>query len=119
MKILISSKNYQDEVVIDERFGRCEFYLIHETPIEKGVKIINTASEGLHGAGPKAAQIAIDHHVDAIITGNLGLKALAVIKETSIKAYYNQGSSIEKNIDLLMAGLLKEIDTPGPSNQGK
>lgn len=119
MKILISCKNNQDHDVIDERFGRCEYYLIYNTQTNQQEKIENTASAGAHGAGPKAAQIAINNRVNSIITGNLGLKALSVIQETDITAYYNQGPSIQDNIQLFLKDGLKAIKSPGPSNQGK
>jgi predicted Fe-Mo cluster-binding NifX family protein len=119
MKIMISSTGKDKESIVDERFGRAEHYIIYDSVKDEYDAIINTAQSGAHGAGPKAAQIAIDQKVDFILTGNLGPKAMRVIEHTAIKAYYLVEGTVLENVNHFLKDDLNEIQNAGPSNAGK
>lgn len=119
MKLLISSTGKDKNSIVDEKFGRAEHYIIYDSKTDNYEDIVNTAQAGAHGAGPKAAQIAIDQNVDCIITGNLGPKAMRVIEHTNIKAYYLKDGTVLENVQLFLRDELDEIQNAGPSNAGK
>lgn len=119
MKIMISSTGTDEKSIVDEKFGRAEHYIIYDSTDEQYTDLVNTAQLGAHGAGPKAAQIAIDEAVDYILTGNLGPKAMRVIEHTDIKVYYVKPGTVRENVNSFQDDLLEEIQKPGPSNVGK
>ena len=119
MKIMISSTGTDENSIVDEKFGRAEHYIIYDSKTDNYDDIVNTAQSGAHGAGPKAAQIAIDEKIDYILTGNLGPKAMRVIEHTDIKAYYLKKGTVMENVKLFLKDALDEIQKPGPSNAGK
>ena len=119
MKIMISSTEKGKNSIVDEKFGRAAHYIIYDSTKNQYNNLFNTAQAGAHGAGPKAAQIAIDEKVDFILTGNLGPKAMRVIEHTNIKAYYLKNGTVKENVELFLKNELEEIQKPGPSNAGK
>ncbi len=119
MKLLISSKGKDKNSIVDERFGRAEHYIIYDSKTDHYDDIVNTAQNGAHGAGPKAAQIAIDKKIDCILTGNLGPKAMRVLEHTAIKTYYLKKGTVLENVLLFLEDALEEIQNAGPSNAGK
>lgn len=119
MKIMISSTGTDENSIVDEKFGRAEHYIVYDSTNDQYDHLVNTAQSGAHGAGPKAAQIAIDEKVDYILTGNLGPKAMRVIEHTNIKAYYLKEGTVSDNVNHFLKDTLEEIQKPGPSNVGK
>ena len=119
MKLMVSSTGKDKNAAVDEKFGRAEHYIIYDTKTESYSALVNTAQVGAHGAGPKAAQIAIDENVDYILTGNLGPKAMRVIEQTPIKAYYLKQGTVLENVQWFLEDALEAIENAGPSNAGK
>ncbi|HQC61411.1 MAG TPA: NifB/NifX family molybdenum-iron cluster-binding protein [Candidatus Pacearchaeota archaeon] len=123
MKIAISStgKNLQDE--IDARFGRCSYFLIVEID-EKNKKIKdfkaieNTAKSQMGGAGITSSEIVAKQEVDAVITVNLGPRALSVFEQFNIKIYQGEGK-INEVVQMFLEGKLKQItNATGPGHHG-
>jgi predicted Fe-Mo cluster-binding NifX family protein len=118
MKILISSKSNESNSGVDNRFARAEFFAIYNSESKEYEFIDNDAKNGAHGAGPKAAQVAIDLGIDVIITGNLGPRALSVIENTNIKSYRISGVTVEENVKNYLDDKLQLIGSAGPSHAG-
>jgi len=111
MRIAISSTGNSIEDDIDERFGRCPYFLIIDIKDKKvkNVKSIeNIAKAQMGGAGIKASEIVASEKVGAIITTNLGPKALSVFEQFNIKIYQGKGK-INDAIKKFINGELKEI----------
>ena len=94
MKIAISSTGKTLESEIDPRFGRCGYFLIVEIK-DKKIKefkaIENTAKAQMGGAGVTAGEIVANEKVDAVITTNLGPRAISVFSQFKIKVYSGKG----------------------------
>lgn len=118
MKIAISATGKTIENLLDMRFGRCEYFQIHDT--ENGeVKIIeNEGQNSGGGAGIAAANQLIDEEVNVIITGNLGPNAFELIEKAGIKAYKCGNIAISSVLDKYKKGELDEIKTSGPAHHG-
>ena len=121
MKIAISSTGKNLESEIDARFGRCPYFLIVEIDNKKmiNVKAIeNTAAGQMGGAGITAAEIVANEKVSAVITTNLGPRALSVFEQFRIKIYQGQGK-IKDAIQKFIKGELTEItNSTGPMRAG-
>jgi len=112
MKIAVSSmgKNLADSV--SEVFGRSPYFIIAE--IENGkikeTEIIeNKGADQTGGAGISAAQLMAEKNVNAVISGNVGPRALNVLRQFNIKVYYGEGI-IKEVLQEFINGELKEID---------
>ncbi len=121
MKIAISSTGKNLDSDIDERFGRCPYFLIAEIEDKKLISskfIGNTASAQSGGAGISAAEIVANEKVDVVITVNLGPRAFQVFSQFGIKIYQGHGK-LKNIINDFINGKLKEIKSAtGPQHMG-
>jgi len=94
MKIAVSTDGDKLHSKVDQRFGRCPYFLIINVDgkeIGTFEAITNEGAVQGHGAGIKAAEQIGELKVEAIITGQLGPNATKVLKELGIKAYSASG----------------------------
>jgi predicted Fe-Mo cluster-binding NifX family protein len=95
MKIAISADGTTAESKIDQRFGRCRYFIVVDTEDKDKIEAVENqgAIQG-HGAGIRAAQQIGELGVKSVITGNLGPNATAVLDKLGIKAYHASGDVI-------------------------
>ena len=112
MKIAISSSENKFSGLIDQRFGRCPFFLLFEDI--KPIEIIENegAIQG-HGAAIKAASQMGEHGVEVVITGELGPNATSALSEMNIKAY-NASGPADEALKKYLNGELTEISKVSP-----
>jgi len=114
MKIAISTEGDTIESPVDQRFGRCKYFLIVDIEGKEINKVEAIENQGIiqgHGAAFKAAEQIGKLGVEAVITGNLGPNATDVLKQLGIKAYQSSGiakDSVQNFID----GELQAISAP-------
>jgi len=125
MKIAISSEGNTIKSLIDQRFGRCKYFLIVEIK-DHEIKGINAVeNKGVmqgHGAGIKAAKQVGDLEVGAVITGNLGPNATDVLNQSKIKVYHGSGmvkDAINKFIDKKLNEITEIAESHSSTNKAK
>ncbi|WBW96926.1 NifB/NifX family molybdenum-iron cluster-binding protein [Oceanirhabdus sp. W0125-5] len=119
MKIAISSMGNSREEIMDMRFGRCGYFIIHDTDTGESYSINNNGLDASGGAGITAAQQVINEKVESIITGNLGPNAFKIINAAGIKAYKGcKNSKVEEMVKAYIRNELDEINTPGKAHMG-
>ncbi|MCK5475293.1 MAG: NifB/NifX family molybdenum-iron cluster-binding protein [Candidatus Pacebacteria bacterium] len=95
MKIAISSKEKDLNGDIADTFGRCPYFLIVEIENEKvqGFEAMkNESAEQMGKAGISAAGAIAQKDVSAVITNNVGPRALDVLKQFNIEIYNGSGT---------------------------
>ncbi len=116
MKIVVSStgKNLTDN--ISDVFGRCPYFIIAEISakdgnqeIKKFEAIENTSACQTGGAGISAARLVAEKDAKAIITGDIGPRALDVFKQFNIEVYSGNGT-VKDVLQEFIDGKLKKID---------
>lgn len=118
MKIAISSTGKTTNDLLDMRFGRCEYFQIHDTESEN-IEILNNKGQNASGgAGIAASNQLIDENVNVIITGNLGPNAFELIEKSGIKAYKCEKIVITSVLEKYKNGELMEIQMSGPAHHG-
>jgi predicted Fe-Mo cluster-binding NifX family protein len=96
MKIAITCQEDNLDSMVDQRFGRCKYFLIVDmegNKITKTKAILNQGAEQGHGAGIKAAEQIGELKVEKILTGQLGPNATAVLDKLGIIAYQASGKA--------------------------
>lgn len=71
------------------------------------------------GAGVAVSQFLIDKGVNAVVTGNVGSNALAVLSSAGVKVYKGSGLTVREAIEKLVRGELEEITTPTSPKMGR
>ncbi|HQA81441.1 MAG TPA: NifB/NifX family molybdenum-iron cluster-binding protein [Methanoregulaceae archaeon] len=110
MKICIPSRGPEIQDLVDERFGRAPYFIIHDTESKMTKAHVNSTAGAMGGVGPKAAQFLLNHGVDSLVTERVGGNALEALKAGGIRVllYEEKGSTVADAITAFLKGNLKE-----------
>lgn len=85
MKIAITSTGNNLESKLDQRFGRCSYFVIYDMET-KGIEFIpNPHKDAQEGAGPASVQIVASRNVQKIISGEFGIKIKSLLDSLKIQ----------------------------------
>jgi predicted Fe-Mo cluster-binding NifX family protein len=110
-RIAVSSTGKSLESRVAEVFGRCPYFVIAEIEDNKIVRseaIENTVANQIGGAGISAAQAVVEKGVSAVIAGNIGPRALDVLRQFDIEVYKGSGL-VENALQEFVDGKLTKI----------
>lgn len=85
MKIAISSTGNTLESTIDQRFGRCAFFVIYDTTTNAMEFIPNPNKDAEEGAGPASVQLVASRNVNKIVSGEFGMKIKPLLDSLKIQ----------------------------------
>jgi len=103
MKVAITSTGNNLESSLDQRFGRCAFFVIYDTET-KGMEFLpNPNTEAQEGAGPASVQLVAGREVKKIISGEFGIKIKSLLDSLKIQMIVlkQPEKSIREIIDML------------------
>jgi len=103
MKVAITSKGNNLNSKLDERFGRCSYFVIYDTET-KGMEFLPNPNKDVHGgAGPASVEIVASRNVQKIISGEFGIKIKSIIDSLRIQMIVlkEPDKSIREIIDML------------------
>jgi len=116
MKIAVSSTDKDLNAEVDQRFGRCKYFLIVD-PENMNFNIIdNESSIASGGAGIKAAETVVNNGAEVLITGNIGPNAHRTLSAGKIKIFTGATGTIKDAITSYKNGELKETENPNVGN---
>lgn len=118
MKIAISAEEKNIDSLIDVRFGRCEYFQIHDTNSKEVIVVENSGLTCSGGAGIVASQQLIDENVNVIITGNLGPNAFEIIEKAEVRAYKCGKISVKSALKKFGDNELEEIKIATKAHNG-
>jgi predicted Fe-Mo cluster-binding NifX family protein len=117
MKMCVTAVSDNLDAQVDQRFGRCQYFLFVDSETMKTEAISNESSYAAHGAGIQAAQTVANSGVKVVITGNVGPNAFRVLSAAGIKIVTGaSGSIIRDAIEKYKKGQLQEVS--GPTSGG-
>ena len=87
MLIAISSSNQDINAELDPRFGRARYFHIVDENGAGGSFYDNPHRDGKHGAGIRAAEFVVGLGAEVIISGDVGPKAMDVLKGADCKCF--------------------------------
>lgn len=103
MKVAITSTGNNLESKLDQRFGRCSYFVIYDTDT-KGIEFIpNPNKDAANGAGPASVQIIASRNVKKIISGEFGMKIKSLLDSLQIQMIVikEPDKTIKEIIDML------------------
>ena len=113
MKIAITSTGNTLDSKLDQRFGRCAYFLVVDDDKVEAINNSSIAAGG--GAGIAAAQSVIDNKANVLITGNVGPNAYSTLQAAGIEMYMAQNGTISDILEQFKQGKLNRI---GGANVG-
>ncbi len=103
MKVAITSTGNSLDSTIDQRFGRCAYFVIYDTETG-GVEILpNPNRDAQEGAGPASVQLVASRDVRKIISGEFGMKIKSLLDSLRIQmvVYKEPEKTVQSVIDML------------------
>jgi len=103
MKVAITSKGNNLDSKLDERFGRCSYFVIYDTET-KGMEFLPNPNKDMQeGAGPASVEIVASRNVSKIISGEFGIKIKPILDRLQIQMIVlkEPEKSIKEIIDML------------------
>lgn len=85
MKIAITSTGNSLDSKLDERFGRCAYFVIYDTETKSTEFIPNPNKEAENGAGPASVQLVASRNAEKIVSGEFGLKIKSLVDSLKIQ----------------------------------
>ena len=112
MKIAVTAKGNNLDDGVDQRFGRCPYFLIVDTESMAFEAVENPNMELGGGAGIQSAQLLAERDVQAVLTGNCGPNAHQTLSAAEIQVFSGVSGTITEAIDLFASGRLSSIREP-------
>jgi predicted Fe-Mo cluster-binding NifX family protein len=85
MKVAITSTGNSMESKLDQRFGRCSYFVIYDSET-KGIEFLpNPIKDAQEGAGPASVQVVASRNVQKIISGEFGIKIKSLLDSLKIQ----------------------------------
>ena len=85
MKVAITSTGNNPESKLDQRFGRCSYFVIYDTETKSTEYIPNPNKDAQEGAGPASVQIVASRNAQKIISGEFGIKIKSLLDSLKIQ----------------------------------
>jgi predicted Fe-Mo cluster-binding NifX family protein len=103
MKVAITSTGNSLGSRLDQRFGRCDFFVIYDTETKALEYIPNPNKEALEGVGPASVQLVASRNVNKIISGEFGIKIKSLLDSLKIQMiiFKEPDKKIKDIIDIL------------------
>jgi predicted Fe-Mo cluster-binding NifX family protein len=119
MKIAISSTGDSLSSEVDLRFGRCQYFIIYGDESENFEVLDNDAQQASGGAGVQAAQTIVNSGAKAVLTGNVGPKALQTLEAAGLAVFLGASGTVKETIAKYVAGGMESAAGPSVgSNSG-
>ncbi|MDD3321958.1 MAG: NifB/NifX family molybdenum-iron cluster-binding protein [Paludibacter sp.] len=85
MKVAITSTGNSLESTIDQRFGRCAYFVIYDDESKAMEFIPNPYKESEEDAGTASVQLVASRNVNKIISGEFGMKIKSLLDSLKIQ----------------------------------
>lgn len=110
MLIAVSATGTTLEDQVDQRFGRCKYFIVVDSDTMTFEAISNQGIFASGGAGIKAAQTLAEKGVKAVISGNIGPNAFDTLSAANIDSYVGASGNIKSYIQKFNRGELKKTE---------
>lgn len=113
MKLAICAQSEGLDAQVDQRFGRCPYFVIVDSETGELVKSLpNGGVTAAGGAGPQGARQLSQESVEAVALGHVGPNAAAALKAAGISIHGGVAGTVAQTWQLFREGKLSSIDEP-------
>jgi predicted Fe-Mo cluster-binding NifX family protein len=112
MRICITSQGESLDSSIDQRFGRCRYFVFFDTDSGDFQARLNPNAEFQGGAGIQSGQLMAAERVGAVLTGNIGPNAHQVLSASGISIFTGVCGTVKDAIEGYKSGKYKPCGSP-------
>lgn len=118
MRIAVCSTGRNLNSPVDDRFGRCAYFVLVDENGNHIQTVANSAVSSPQGAGIAAAQLLIDHQVDTVLAGRVGPKAIKPLKSAGIKVFTGISGTVNESLENFRKGKLSPLEQANAAAHG-
>lgn len=115
MKICITALGPTDDSLVDQRFGRCKFFIFFDTHSKSFESIANQNIDAVGGAGIQSAQLMVAKGPDIVLTGSVGPNAFNVLSAAGVSIFTGASASVKEAVAAYESGKLVRVELPNRS----
>jgi len=120
MQVVISGVGEGLDAQVSPIFGRCAYFVFVDTETFDARSVLNGAVSASGGAGIQAAQAVIAEGAKAVLTGNVGPNAMAVLQAAGVPVYPISGGTVREAVLAFKQGAIDAAtDSTAPADTGK
>jgi len=112
MKIAIASRGKTLTSHVDDRFGRCPYFLILDTATMTTKTIENPGQHEKDAAGIRACQMLIAEGVEAVVVKNVGHNVFVTLSGAGMHVYTVASGTVKAAIEQVKRGELTIVEHP-------
>jgi len=117
MKICITSEGNNLDSKVDQRFGRCQFFIFIDTDTSNFEAVQNQNVNGMGGVGVQSGQLVAEKQAQIVLTGKVGPNASQTLESAEIEVILDVEGTVKEALDRFKNGELKP--TKGPNADEK
>lgn len=99
MKIAVSAKGGSLYAQMEERFGRCQYFIIVDSETMKFTALQNPNINVMGGAGPAAAKKIAEYGAHVLLTGNVGSNARQALQAAGIAVVTQVAGTVKEAVE--------------------
>ena len=120
MKICVTARGNNLEAEVDQRFGRCDYFIVVDPETLEFRAIQNPNAVAAGGAGIQSAQLIALEKVEAVVTGNVGPNAYQTLSSLGIRICVGASGLVKNAIEAFKQGNLSQAQgSTTPKDSGK
>ncbi len=112
MKVAVAATGKTLYSHVDNRFGRCPFFIVVDPEAMEFYTIKNPGLKERDTAGIEASRVLISRDVDAVVVRNIGHNALVTLDGAGIKVYVGGAGTVLNAIENLKRGEVTSAERP-------
>ncbi len=113
MKLAVCAQGEGLEAPVDQRFGRCPYFVILDAETGEMLKSVpNSGMSAAGGAGPQSARLLSQEGVGAVAVGHVGPNAATALKAAGIGVYGGINGTVSQTWQQFNEGKLSTINDP-------
>ncbi len=117
MIICITSEGNNLDSKVDQRFGRCQYFIFYNDETSQFEAVKNENVTGTGGVGVQSGQLVSEKQAGIVLTGNVGPNASQTLESAGIDVVLSVEGSVKEAIERFKNGELKP--TKGPNADEK
>jgi predicted Fe-Mo cluster-binding NifX family protein len=116
MRIAVSSRGPDLTSQVDEKFGRCNYFVFVDPDSLASEPVTNTAASVSAGAGVPAALLVVNRGVQAVLTGEVGPSAAEILADAGITVVTGIRGTVLDAVQGFMQGRFQPCHGPTVSS---
>ncbi len=112
MIVCITSEGDSWESAVDQRFGRCRYFIFVDTESTEFSAVENPNVSGMGGVGIQSGQMVASKQAKVVLTGKIGPNASQTLEAAGIGVVLNVKGTVAQAFDQFKKGDLKITEGP-------